>query len=106
VVLRGIVREKFPTGSSSEGSFPETLIKLQELQEELLIDPTLFEAYQIEAVPTFVLREKPTENVEEKITHDVLRGNVSLEFALEQFTEKGDVKERAQKLLQHLRDKR
>jgi len=96
LVLRGLVK----------GRFPEILIKLQELQEELLIDPTLFEAYQIEAVPTFILREQTTESAEENITYDALRGNVSLEFALEQFAEKGDMKEPAQQLLQHLKDKR
>lgn len=101
LVLRGLVK-----GSSSEGSFPETLIKLQELQEEILIDPTLFEAYQVERVPTFVLRERPTESAEEKMTYDVLRGNVSLGFALEQFAEKGDVKGHAKQLLQDLRDAR
>jgi conjugal transfer pilus assembly protein TrbC len=99
LVLRGLVK-----GSSSEGSFPETLIKLQELQEEILIDPTLFEAYQVERVPTFVLREHPTGSAEEKMTYDVLRGNVSLGFALEQFVDKGDVSLPAKQLLQNLRD--
>jgi type-F conjugative transfer system pilin assembly protein TrbC len=110
LVLRGLVKGAFSEGSSSEGSFPtgsfpETLIKLQELQEEILIDPTLFEAYQVERVPTFVLRENTTESAEEKMTHDMLRGNVSLGFALEQFAEKGDVKEQAKQLLQNLRNK-
>lgn len=116
LVLRGLVKGtfsegNFPEGSSSEGnfptgSFPKTLIKLQELQEEIIIDPTLFEAYQVERVPTFVLREKTTESAEEKMTYDVLMGNVSLEFVLEQFAEKGDVKEQAKQLLQNLRDAR
>jgi type-F conjugative transfer system pilin assembly protein TrbC len=106
LVLRGLVKGNLSAGRSSEGSFPETLIKLQELQEELIIDPTLFDAYQIEVVPTFVLREQPTENTEEKVKHDVLQGNVSLEFVLEQFAEKGDVKGPAQQLLQTLKDKR
>ena len=101
LVLRGLVK-----GSLPAGSFSETLIKLQELQEKLLIDPTLFEAYQVERIPTFVLREQPTESAEENITYDVLRGNVSLGFALEQFAEKGDVKGPAKQLLQNLRDKR
>lgn len=96
LVLRGLVK----------GSFPETLIKLQKLQEEILIDPTLFEAYQVERVPTFVLREKTTESAEEKITYDVLRGNVSLGFALEKFAENGDVSFLARQLLQSLRDVR
>lgn len=96
LVLRGLIKR----------SFPETLTKLQELQEEIIIDPTLFEAYQIEAVPTFVLREKPTESAEEKIPYDVLRGNVSLEFVVEQFAEKGEVSLPAKQLLQTLKDKR
>lgn len=96
LVLRGLVK----------GNFPETLIKLQELQEEILIDPTLFEAYQVERVPTFVLREKTTESAEEKMTYDVLRGNVSLGFTLEQFAETGDVKGHAKQLLQNLKDTR
>lgn len=106
LVLRGLVKGSSSEGSFPTGSFPETLIKLQELQEEILIDPTLFEAYQVERVPTFVLREKTTESAEEKMTYDVLSGNVSLGFALEQFAEKGDVKGHAKQLLQSLRDVR
>jgi type-F conjugative transfer system pilin assembly protein TrbC len=95
LVLRGLVK----------GSFPETLKKLQELKQELLIDPTLFESYQIQQVPTFILREQSTEGADEKVTYDMLKGNVSLGYALEQFSLNGDVKEHAKHLLHNLREK-
>jgi type-F conjugative transfer system pilin assembly protein TrbC len=85
LVLRGLVK----------GSFKETAAKIKELQEEILIDPTLFESYGISSVPTFVLRSEGKGSAggsssgltpEDKL----LSGNVSLEYALEQFALSGD----------------
>lgn len=79
LVLRGLVK----------GSFKETAEKLKELQEEILIDPTLFESYGISSVPTFVLRSESRRKIKDG-SYDRLSGNVSLEYALEQFASKGD----------------
>jgi type-F conjugative transfer system pilin assembly protein TrbC len=95
LVLRGLVK----------GSFPETSKKLMELKNEILIDPTLFEAYHVQRVPTFVLREQSTESAEERVAYDELKGNVSLGYVLEQFSMKGDACEYAKLLLQNLREK-
>ena len=87
------------------GSFKDTVLKLKELGQEVLIDPTLFEAYGVTSVPTFVLREKPTEEADTKVLHDRLSGNVSLTHVLEQFVELSDVPEIAQFLLNKLKEK-
>lgn len=100
LVLRGLVGGTL--GSSARGQdFKETAKKLQELQEEILIDPTLFEAYGISVVPTFVLRTENTGKVEDN-SYDRLSGNVSLEYALEQFASKGKTSEEAGLLLEDL----
>ncbi|HQS84681.1 MAG TPA: type-F conjugative transfer system pilin assembly protein TrbC [Alphaproteobacteria bacterium] len=87
------------------GSFKDASIKLKELSQESLIDPTLFDAYGVAHVPTFILREKPTEEANTKVLHDRLSGNVSLIHVLEEFSEQGDVQEVAQSLLKKLREK-
>ncbi|HQS84686.1 MAG: type-F conjugative transfer system pilin assembly protein TrbC [Alphaproteobacteria bacterium 16-39-46] len=87
------------------GSFKNAAIKLKELGQESLIDPTLFEAYGVTDVPTFILREKTTEEANTKVLQDRLSGNVSLTHVLEQFSEQGDVQEVAQSLLKKLREK-
>jgi len=92
LVLRGLVN----------GGFKETAEKLKELQEEIIIDPTLFEAYGITLVPTFVLRSESTRKVKNG-SYDRLSGNVSLEYALEQFALSGDTRQVATQLLQDLR---
>jgi len=93
LVLRGLIK----------GSFQETALKIQELQEEVVIDPPLFEAYQIEHVPTFILRNTSTERVEEDVMYDQLSGNVSLIYALEQFASEGEVKQEAATLIKAIR---
>ncbi len=95
LVLRGLIN----------GSFRETAQKIKDLQEEVIIDPPLFEAYQVERVPTFVLRQKDTDRAEEEAVHDRLVGNVSLEYALEQFTSSGETHQEAVELLHVLREK-
>jgi type-F conjugative transfer system pilin assembly protein TrbC len=95
LILRGLLN----------GNFRETAQKLKDLQEEVIIDPPLFEAYQVERVPTFVLRPKNTDGAEEEAVHDRLVGNVSLEYALEQFASSGETHQEALKMLQALRGK-
>lgn len=89
LILRGLVK----------GSFKETQKAMQKLDEDALIDPTLFKAYQVKSVPTFVLLEKSPQEATEVVAHDKLTGNVSLKYALEQFTGKGEIKA-ARNLLQ------
>lgn len=95
LVLRGLFN----------GNFRETAQKLKDLQEEVIIDPPLFEAYQVEHVPTFILRQKNTDKAEEEAVHDRLTGNVSLEYVLEQFTSSGETHPEAAELLHVLRKK-
>lgn len=83
------------------GSFPVTSKKMRELGVDALIDPTLFEAYQVKVCPVFVLSDKPLQTVEEKPSYDQLSGHVSLHHALETFSKNGNPK--AAILLQDLR---
>lgn len=93
LVLRGLL----------EGSFKKTIAKLKEIQEEIIIDPTLFEVFNINVVPTFIFRQKVSEISHEAGLYDRLQGNVSLNFALEQFASSGN--QEAVQLLQILRRK-
>ncbi len=81
LVLRGLIEE----------SFQKTQLWAQAFIQEgvsVLIDPTVFEAYDIKEVPTFVV----TDTSETTSAYDTLRGNVTLLFALETITQKGDTK--------------
>lgn len=94
VVLRGLVNS----------SFRQTAEKVKELKQEVIIDPTLFEEYQIKVVPTFVLQsQRFTKNEALKDeSYDQLKGNVSLEYVLEQIISKGTAKTEAIELLKRL----
>jgi type-F conjugative transfer system pilin assembly protein TrbC len=98
LVFRGLVND----------SFKDTGKAFQELGEEALIDPTLFRAHQVTVVPTFVLRQAKDEfqdlSSQTLLTFDQIIGNVTLDYVLSQFTEKGEVKG-AEKLLRQLRGK-
>lgn len=82
-------------------SFPKTAEKMKELGVDALIDPTLFEAYQIKVCPVFVMTEKPISSLEEKPSFDQLSGHVSLFHALETFAKNGNLKAKA--LIQDLK---
>jgi type-F conjugative transfer system pilin assembly protein TrbC len=67
--------------------------------EGIAIDPTLFEEYSITKVPTYVLT-RPCEEVGLggrgcKIQYDKLVGNVSPRYALEKFSERGELSKEA-----------
>lgn len=83
------------------GSFPATSKKMQELGVDALIDPTLFESYQIKVCPVFVLSDKPLQTVEEKPSYDQLSGHVSLHHALDTLSRHGNL--HATSLLQDLK---
>lgn len=101
LVMRGLV----------DNSFKETVALLADVDDGLsaVIDPRLFEMYQIETVPAFVVN--PTDNhpcFDSKCNstplHDKISGDISLEYALEQLSSQGDVsKEVATQYLNKLR---
>lgn len=94
LVFRGLV----------DGSFKKTALKLKALKQDnslgALIDPTLFEAYRVQTVPTFVLNKNAIETADSTVSHDRLSGNVSLTYVLEQFAAQGEMRDSASKLLQ------
>jgi conjugal transfer pilus assembly protein TrbC len=72
-------------------SFKDTSLYLQKLGEGVLLDPTLFDKFNITSVPTFIIT-KENVKVENTPKHDSLRGNVSLKFALERSLKEGEIK--------------
>ncbi|MBL0942338.1 MAG: type-F conjugative transfer system pilin assembly protein TrbC [Alphaproteobacteria bacterium] len=88
-------------------SFKDTGKAFEVLGEEALIDPTLFRAHQVTLVPTFVLRQAQDGPLLSQVplTFDQLSGNVTLDYALSQFAEKGEVKG-ARELLAQLREQK
>jgi conjugal transfer pilus assembly protein TrbC len=79
LVLRGLYKN----------SFRRTQQKIKDLGIVVDIDPPLFEKFQIQQVPTFVLAlSSQGETIPE---HDILKGNVSLSYALEQFVKEGNI---------------
>lgn len=98
VVVRGLV----------DGSMPKTQRKLASLIEEdesrrigASIDPRAFEAFDIQTVPAIALGEHSVKrcDTEECVVqaglHDIIYGSVSVEYALEQFADSGDIKAKA-----------
>jgi conjugal transfer pilus assembly protein TrbC len=85
LVFRGLV----------DGSFPKTSEKMRELGVDALIDPTLYQAFEIKACPVFVLLDKPMPSSDEKPSHDKLSGHVSLHHALSTFAKGGNQKAKA-----------
>lgn len=82
-----------------ENSFQEFAQKILELKKQgmgaqVSVDPESFEKFQIKNVPTICL------NGNEGM--DKISGNVSLQYALSSFSEKGETKEKARELLQQL----
>lgn len=104
LVLRGLVNN----------SFKETANVIHGLSSEgidVTIDPRLFEAFAIEAVPTFIVLPTDSHPCADKACsftplHDKLTGNVSLEYALEYIAFGGKVSNAiAQNYLTKLRGK-
>lgn len=74
-------------------SFKETASQLQKLETGVLLDPTLFEKFNITSVPTFIIFEGDLKD--DHSIYDRLTGNVSLRFALEKVTQEGEIKSAA-----------
>lgn len=95
VVIRGL----------KNNSFKETAEFLRKIakdeSEGVIIDPTLFKKYKIQTVPTFVLAKTCAlfENSKCDLEHDLLEGNVSIQYALEKIKARGDLSEVAAGLL-------
>lgn len=85
LVFRGLV----------DGSFPKTSEKMRELGVDSLIDPTLFQSFDIKACPVFVLLDDPMLSSDKKPSHDKLSGHVSLHHALNMFAKGGNQKAKA-----------
>jgi conjugal transfer pilus assembly protein TrbC len=90
------------------GTLRNTQQFLGELAKEnvsAIIDPRLFEVFNVELVPTFVVLAKPSQDCEESScnftpSHDRITGNITLNYAIEQFADgQGDAKSQAAKIL-------
>jgi type-F conjugative transfer system pilin assembly protein TrbC len=96
IVLRGI----------KNNSFQETSEHIQHLTKEgeeagIIIDPTLFKRYAVERVPSYILlkQEKCPAGMSCNPIHDKVTGNITPKYALEKFSEKGDLFQEAKNLL-------
>lgn len=94
------------------GTLKNTQQFLGELAKEnvsAIIDPRLFEMFNVEIVPTFVVLAKPAQDCEEANCnftpiHDRITGNITLNYALEQFADgQGDAKSQAAAILSKLK---
>jgi type-F conjugative transfer system pilin assembly protein TrbC len=96
LVLRGL----------KNNSFKQTIASLQTLgltedSTGFIIDPMLFQNYQITAVPSYVLVAEKTclPNQSCKFDYDKIMGNITARFALEKFAQSGDLMLEAAQLL-------
>ncbi len=94
------------------GTLKNTQQFLGELAKEnvsAIIDPRLFEMFNVEIVPTFVVLAKPAQDCEEANCnftpiHDRITGNITLNYAIEQFADgQGDAKSQAASILSKLK---
>lgn len=85
------------------GSFKQLIERMRSVFSEneiagIAIDPRVFEQYRIDQVPAFVSAPVPVEGCpsgldceRDEVPHDILRGNVTLAYALKSLSEQGDV---------------
>lgn len=92
LVLRGLVLD----------SFKKTATFVQDIGKGLWIDPTLFEAYAITIVPTFVVTQIPFQKEGYYASYDKISGNITLSYALEQLALKGET-QKAKQLFSQLK---
>lgn len=94
LVLRGFI----------EGSYKKTVSALQHIIRKtgqgFIVDPELFEIFQIKAVPTFILTSSLNLSDEKKTPlHDRIQGHVTLSYALQKIFRDGDLKDIAKAML-------
>lgn len=89
LVFRGLPENSFQ-------AFAQKILDLKKkgMGAQVSVDPESFEKFQIKNVPTICL------TFQEDV--DKISGNVSLQYALSRFSEKGETKEKAHELLQQL----
>ena len=89
-VVRGLPENSFE-------AFAKNILKLRQagVMAPIYLDPGLFEQYEIDAVPTLVLREKGK--------FDKVAGNLRLEAALEKIKADGETQACAECFLKQLR---
>lgn len=80
LVIRGLI----------DDSFLKTAKRLKTLGIEVDIDPTVFDQFKVEQVPTFI-HVKGRPGAYDSV-HDRITGSVSVLHALEEFGQKGDLK--------------
>lgn len=80
MVIRGLI----------DDSFLKTSKRLKQLGIEVDVDPTVFDQFKVEQVPTFI-HAKGRPGAYEGV-HDRIIGSVSVLYALEKFDQKGDLK--------------
>ncbi len=90
-----------------DNSYTQTVKALQKIIQEtgqgFIIDPELFSLFAVTAVPTTILsRPFQFQTLERRQTplHDRLQGHVSLHYALEKFTQEGELQEEAHSFLE------
>ena len=102
VLLEGLSKKASKIGAKlimrglKNNSFEETIRAVKELSESGIavdINPKIFRSYEIKQVPAFILVSGNKS--------DILHGNVSLKYALSEFTEYGETKERAKQWLEN-----
>ncbi len=84
-----------------DNSFKETIQYLKNVKTSGImvdIDPTLFERFNVNLVPSFVLSDGHS--------YDKLVGSISIVYALEKFANEGDLKLQAKDILRNLRELR
>ncbi len=101
LVIRGLVNQ----------SFQQTQTQIHGLLTEhsggFMLDPRLFDQYQINQVPAVVVWDASASCSQAQSCihpYDVVYGNVSLEYALETIVKHGDNAAIAKNLLQHMRE--
>lgn len=88
VILRGFKNDSFKETAAF-------LSKFSQEKEGILIDPNLFSEYGVTKVPTFILTKTCEEGLQVncKTVYDKLTGMVSPRYALQKFSETGELKE-------------
>ncbi len=77
MVLRGLPDDSFPLLAKKL-----TRLTKQGVEAPVILDPRLFDEYDIQAVPAIV--------VDDGVSFDKISGSVSLDYALEQFASEGE----------------
>lgn len=86
VVIRGL------KNNSMRETVQYLLRSVMSTGQGVLVDPTLFQKFGIRHVPSFVLYDGSR--------YDMLSGNVTVDFALRKFAERGDLKVEAKRRLE------